>query len=152
MSIDLDEDDFSDLDDLEEWAPTLATKDALKPPEPAKPEPKAKKQRESLPLIDVEGTKDSEPIRRTLISGHCNFPGRDKDASHARCKGFSRANPDKTFQPCPCTCHFPEDRYECDACGGVLVEAEHYPLDEDGDVRYVHYDPTTRRISRAACG
>jgi hypothetical protein len=30
--------------------------------------------------------------------------------------------------------------FECEACGGLIIEAPHWPLDEDGDVRYTHVD------------
>ena len=91
-------------------------------------------------------------IRRPLMSGHCAFPGSAApEESHARCVGYSRANPDRVFQPCPCLCHFPEDRYECSGCGGTLIEASHYPLDEDGDVRYVHLDTKRRRATDGEC-
>lgn len=89
-------------------------------------------------------------IRGPLISGHCAFPGQDKAESHRRCAGSSRANPERIFQPCPCPCHFPEERYEC-GCGATIAEAPHYPLDEDGDTRYVHVDPKTGRIVDEEC-
>lgn len=86
-------------------------------------------------------------IRRPLMSGHCAFMGRESEngrASHARCAGGQRANPEKTFQPCPCPCHFPEpddmELYECGSCGQVIIEAPRWPLDEDEDTRYTHMD------------
>lgn len=97
--------------------------------------------------VTVSG--NAEPIRRPLISGHCGYPASNGD-SHRRCVGFSRANPDRIFQPCPCACHFPEERYECE-CGATLAEAPHYPVDEDGDVRYVHVDPKTGRMVDSEC-
>lgn len=99
----------------------------------------------------VSRNTEAEEIRRPLISGHCAFPGQDKKASHRRCAGFSRANPGKIFQPCPCSCHFPEERYECGGCGATIAEAPHYPLDEDGDTRYVHVDPKTERMVDEEC-
>lgn len=102
----------------------------------------------SRPVSEGSGAKES--IRGPLISGHCAFPGQAPEESHRRCAGYNRANPGKIFQPCPCSCHFPEDRYEC-GCGATLAEAPHYPLDEDGDVRYVHVDPKTGRMVDGEC-
>jgi len=95
-------------------------------------------------LIATPATKTSEAIRRTLWSGHCSFPQtKNPDESHLRCQdngGGSRANPEKIFQPCPCRCHYPPEEYECGGCGGTIIAAPHYPVDEDGDMRYVHLD------------
>lgn len=106
-------------------------------------------------LIAVAATKDSEAIRRPLISGHCAFPQtRNPDESHQRCQkngGGSRANPDKIFQPCPCLCHYPAEHYECGSCGGTILAAPHYPLDEDGDIHYVHLDPKRKRAIDGEC-
>lgn len=86
-------------------------------------------------------------IRKPLMSGHCAFMGRESEngrAAHARCAGGQRANPSKTFQPCPCPCHFPDpgemEFFECGACGQVIIEAPRWPKDEDEDVRYTHMD------------
>ena len=103
-------------------------------------------------LIATPATKTSEVIRRPLMSGHCAFPqSANPDESHARCKGYSRANPDKIFQPCPDLCHYPKERYECAGCGGTILAAPHYPLDEDGDIRYVHLDTKRNRASDEEC-
>lgn len=105
--------------------------------------------------VATPATKDSEAIRRPLISGHCASPATaDPKESHARCQrngGGSRANPDKVFQPCPCLCHFPPERYECGGCGGTILAAPHYPVDEDGDMRYVHLDTKRNRAVDGEC-
>ena len=94
-----------------------------------------------------------EPMRPPMMSGHCAFPQtRHPEESHARCRGGQRANPAKVFQPCPCVCHFPYgETYECGSCGGVIILAEHWPLDEDGDQRYTHIDNSGRALGEE-CG
>lgn len=141
-----DDDDFSDLDEFDDEPEAedlyhLAQLDQVDEPE------------EEVLATTVTVSGNAEPIRRPLISGHCAHPGVVPEESHARCQrngGFTRANPDKVFQPCPCRCHFPAEEYECE-CGATLVEAPHYPLDEDGDVRYVHLDPRTGRVTDGEC-
>lgn len=93
---------------------------------------------------------DCEEIRRPLMSGHC---AHHSEGSHERCTrngSGNRANPGKIFQPCPCRDHFPEEEYECE-CGATIVAAPHYPLDEGGDIRYVHLDPKTGRVVDEEC-
>lgn len=86
-------------------------------------------------------------MRAPMMSGHCRWPGTDDpQASHDLCHrngGGNTAVPTKEFAPCPCSCHYPGDRYECE-CGGELAEAPLWP-DEDGtgDERYTHVDPET---------
>lgn len=100
----------------------------------------------------------TEVLGRPLMSGHCANPQTaHPDESHARCHrqgAGSRANPTGMYHPCPCRCHFPEEEYECGNCGGVLVEAPHWPLDYDdepeGEVRYAHVD-RTGRITEGYC-
>lgn len=89
----------------------------------------------------------TETMRTPLMSGHCAFPS--SEDSHARCHrqgAGNRANPAKEYQPCPCSCHFPIDEYECGACGRVILEAPHWPPYEDGDTRYTHIDKEGRAI------
>lgn len=88
------------------------------------------------------------PLGRPIMSGHCAFPETDHpDESHARCQrngaGIVTVGTG-VYHPCPCLCHFPEERYECANCGGELAEAPHWPEDEDGDTRYTHIDRTGR--------
>lgn len=94
-------------------------------------------------------------IRPVSISGHCSSPQTENPAlSHERCHRMgagSRANPAKEFTPCGCPCHFPEERYECANCGGVLAEATAWPPDEDGDVRYTHIHPRSGRALGEDC-
>lgn len=98
----------------------------------------------------------AEEIRRPLMSGFCNFPASNAN-SHKRCPGGQRANPDRIFQPCPCKCHFPVERYECGGCGGTLVEASDVlqPLladeDDPDEVSYVHFDERTNRMKEVYC-
>ena len=102
--------------------------------------------------IATPATKTSEAIRRPLMSGHCAFPqSKDPEVSFKRCRGYSRANPDKIFQPCPNLYHYPDEEYECAGCGGTIVAAPHYPLDEDGDIRYVHVDTKRKRAADEEC-
>lgn len=81
---------------------------------------------------------------RARYSGHCAHPQTDHpEESHHRCArngGGNRSRPSKVFQPCPCACHFEgeEEEFECGNCGRPLKPASHWPLDEDGDVRYTH--------------
>lgn len=154
MSTDDYDDLLADLDeDLDEPDEEETEDEEIEEPEP-EPEPMMTRSRSTAKastMIAEPATATSEAVRRPLISGHCAFPqSKDPNESHRRCRGYSRANPDKIFQPCPCPCHFPEDRYECE-CGATLAEAVHYPLDEDGDVRYVHVDPTTGRMVDGEC-
>lgn len=96
------------------------------------------------------------------MSGHCAFMSRNTEqgrAAHERCHaqgGGNRANPKKEFQPCPCRCHYESgdgmlDIYECDGCGGEIVEAPLWPFDEDGDARYTHIDRETDRATGEDC-
>lgn len=168
---DIDEDDFSDLDDLldeqdpEDEGSALIDLDSE--------EGEEEEADRSIPLTRLSATgevvsrgeesvvvsrnaasTDCEEVRRPLMSGHCNFPQTAKpEVSHQRCQmngHGNRANPDRIFQPCPCRCHFPEEEYECE-CGSTIVAAPHYPVDEDGDTRYVHLDPKTGRVVDEEC-
>lgn len=146
-----EEDDLSDWDEPED-----EVVEEVPPAKPSKPEPvEALGSRSSVKasaLIASPATKTSEALRRPLISGHCAFPqSKDPEESHKRCRGYSRANPDKIFQPCPCSCHFPEEEYECGNCGATIKAAPHWPADEDGDTRYVHVDQTTDRAVSEEC-
>lgn len=86
-------------------------------------------------------------MRKPMMSGHCANPATDNPtASHERCQrmgGGNRANPRKEYQPCPCSCHFADqEQYECE-CGGVLVEAPHWPQEDPdykGEPVYTHLD------------
>lgn len=101
-------------------------------------------------------TITAEIIRKPLMSGHCAGHALAVDLSeqsalaHARCDANgagNRANPLKEWQPCPCPHHYNQsDVYECGGCGREIVEAPHWPLDEDGDVRYTHIDGTGRAL------
>lgn len=99
-------------------------------------------------------------IRKPLMSGHCaHFPLDTENGrrSHERCQrngGGQRANPQKMFQPCPCPCHFDAeaDLYECEGCGGVIMAAPDWPLDEDDDVRYTHVDFTLNDNGEVVAG
>jgi hypothetical protein len=159
-----DDDDLSDLEEpeeLEEVDVEIVVKGGVKVMTTGEPAPETTTLARDRPRergaaqIAVAATPDSEAIRRVLISGHCAFPqSRNPDKSHLRCAkngAGSRANPDKIFQPCPCPCHFPVDRYECDSCGGTLAAAPHWPVDEDGDMRYVHVNTKTGRIIGTEC-
>jgi hypothetical protein len=144
-------------DDLAEFDETLLNGEStVAAPEPAEVGFSRSNKRPSA-LIATPATKTSEAIRRTLISGHCATPQTTHpEESHGRCKGYTRANPDKIFQPCPDVCHFTNEdgvlvEYECSGCGGTIVEAPHYPLDEDGDVRYVHLNKKTNRVTDCEC-
>lgn len=96
-----------------------------------------------------------------MMSGHCASPQSEHpEESHARCArngGGNTARPSKEFQPCPCQCHFPEDRYECAGCGGLLAEAPHWPDEEaeaegrDPEVVYTHIHPKTGRATGFEC-
>lgn len=187
MSTDLD--DFADLDfdddvdefaDLDEFAEPEAAPNAVdlnKPlcltcgngeaiPGPTK---RSKCQRCNQPWAwdavteepPVKAKKDGPP--RPIISGHCAWPQtKDPHLSHLRCAAYgsgSRANPDKRFHPCPCSCHLAHtteagpaelwlpntdgtygevETYDCGGCDGLLAEAPIYGTDEDGDPVYVH--------------
>lgn len=94
-------------------------------------------------------------MREPLMSGHCMFPQTaHPEESHARCSGGNTANPAREFSPCPCPCHYPEDRYECE-CGGLLAEAPGWPsvFDEEGEpvTQYTHIDPRTGRATGEDC-
>lgn len=90
-------------------------------------------------------------MRQPMMSGWCAHPSEtDGVSSHSRCPGGSTANPNREFQPCPCWCHFGEI-YECANCGEELAEAPCWPEDEDGDMRYTHIDPKTRRATGGEC-
>lgn len=88
-------------------------------------------------------------IGSLIMSGHCSFPvTNDPFQSHARCErngGGSRANPNKVFTPCPCSCHYGET-YECGGCGRPIREALLWPFDEDGELRYTHVDANGRAV------
>ncbi len=105
--------------------------------------------------------KPAEVVRRPLMSGHCSAHDKQHTlseqgaASHERCDrngGGNRANPAKEFQPCPCPHHYgtnpggEAEVFECGGCGKEIVEADYWPLDEDGDVRYTHIDGTGRAL------
>lgn len=93
-------------------------------------------------------------IRKPLMSGHCAHMGQVSPAgktAHARCAGGQRANPAKEFQPCPCSCHYPDastaELFECGECGKVIIEATRWPRypaapGEEEDPRYTHMDWT----------
>lgn len=94
-------------------------------------------------------------MRPPMMSGHCAFPQTaHPEESHLRCVrngGGNTSGPTKEFIPCPCSCHFPEDRYECE-CGGLLAEAPHWPDEEgDGEPIYTHIDPKTGRATGFDC-
>jgi len=100
-------------------------------------------------------TVKAEIIRRPLMSGHCAHGGINPKTGvdgHERCHlngGGQRANPLKEFQPCPCSCHYVDDRgelivFECGECGRDIVEAPLWPLDEEGEVRYTHIDSDSK--------
>lgn len=84
-------------------------------------------------------------MRPAMMSGHCQTPQTENpELSHGRCQrngGGNTANPRKEFGPCPCACHFPGERYECE-CGGLITEAPHWPLDGE-EIRYTHLDPVS---------
>lgn len=98
----------------------------------------------------------AEVVRRPMMSGHCSTHiGHDNLSeqqwtSHKRCDANgagNRANPKHEYQPCPCAHHFDQSEvYECGGCGREIVEAAHWPLDEDGDTRYTHIDGTGRAL------
>lgn len=74
-------------------------------------------------------------MRSPMMSGWCSTPS---PGSHSRCTGGNRANPNREFQPCPCSCHFGEE-YDCGNCGGVLYEAPTWVNDEYPDeMVYTH--------------
>jgi hypothetical protein len=92
-----------------------------------------------------------------MISGHCATPQTDNpEESHERCHkngGGNRANPFRQFSPCPCPCHYPEERYECGNCGGMLAEAPLWPqTDGTDDPVYTHMDAKTGRAIGEECG
>lgn len=95
---------------------------------------------------------DTEPA--VIMSGHCAYPQtKEPHLSHERCArngSGSRANPEKRFHPCPCACHLDTEHYTC-ACGGVIVLASVFGLDEDGDPVYVHIDKHTGRMLYRDC-
>ena len=94
----------------------------------------------------------TERLMRPMMSGHCAHPAENAD-SHARCQrngGGNRANPGHEFQPCPCTCHVDEERYECENCGRVLAEAPLLSAATGEDV-YVHLDEAERRWTGEFC-
>lgn len=99
-------------------------------------------------------------IRQPLMSGFCAYPAThtaehepiDPMLSHEKCIGYNRANPAGEFQPCPCPHHFEDcEEFECAACGRVIKEAPHWPLDADGDMRYTHIDRETGRATGEDC-
>lgn len=99
-------------------------------------------------------------MRSPLMSGHCGAPS---PGSHERCEKMGagqRANPDHEFQPCPDGCHFDRDceQYECESCGGVLIETT-WPNDDPEDVDedgvpypvYTHMDVRNWRALGQEC-
>lgn len=93
-----------------------------------------------------------ETLRPVGISGWCGSPSEtDGMSSHDRCSGGNRANPGKEFSPCKCSCHYPDDLYECGGCGKDITVAPLWPLDEDGEERYTHIDPKTGRATGEDC-
>jgi hypothetical protein len=70
------------------------------------------------------------------MSGHCLTADQNKhpDGAHRRC----------SMPRCPCACHFEHaEQYECDGCGGVLVETDWKnpdpeDVDEDGNLEPVY--------------
>lgn len=98
-----------------------------------------------------------------MMSGHCATPSvTDGVSSHHRCAmngGGNTANPGKEFSPCPCPCHFTSDRFECGNCGGILMEAPHWPNEDPDDVEedgspamvYTHIDKVTGRATGEMC-
>lgn len=100
-------------------------------------------------------------MRPLMMSGHCAWPaaGEAGADSHARCArngGGNYASPTKEFAPCPCPCHYPKERFECE-CGGVLAEAPLWPDEEaeaegsDPEMVYTHIDPKTGRATGFEC-
>lgn len=89
-----------------------------------------------------------ERVRSPLISGWCGVGS--PEASHVRCLGGQRANPDKVFQPCPCPCHLPEERYDCDNCGGELAEST-ILSEVMGEEVWVHVSEKTGRMVGEYC-
>jgi predicted Fe-S protein YdhL (DUF1289 family) len=94
-------------------------------------------------------------MRQPSMSGWCGAPS---PGSHERCHviygGGNRANPRKEFSPCPCTCHFGDETFECGGCGGVLKEAPHWPQEDpdyEGEPVYTHIDPRTGRATGEEC-
>ena len=85
---------------------------------------------------------EQQTIRQPLMSGFCAHP--TDNTSHERCGGGQRANPQKQFQPCPCSCHLGEERYDCGNCGGTLAEAPVLTA-VLGEAMYVHVNPKTGR-------
>lgn len=93
-------------------------------------------------------------MRQPLMSGFCGNPSRDNPTrSHNYCRGGNYSNPTKEFQPCPCPCHFPKERYECE-CGGLLAEAPGWPQEDKSDPDapvYTHIDIRTGRATGEEC-
>lgn len=94
-------------------------------------------------------------MRNVMMSGHCATPQTaNPSESHERCArngGGSYGNPQREFVPCPCPCHYPEERYECE-CGNLLAEAPLWPDETgEGEIVYTHIDPTTGRATGFEC-
>lgn len=155
--IDDEDDDFSDLDfDDDEPDEGNDLIDLLDEDEPSIPDPTRNDHGPNLPK-PAKASKPKkvsepkpEPARRerkepraNLMSGHCRFPQTDNpEESHARCKGYNTAVPDKAIAVCPCGCHLVEPDLECGSCSGVLRLSPHL-TNRDGEDTYVHYDPVS---------
>lgn len=152
--IDDEDDDFSDLDfddepeaddpdneviDLDEVV-DLADEAALFTEPTMTKASKPKKVSEPKP---EPARRERKEPRANLMSGHCRFPQTDNpEESHARCKGYNTAVPDKAIAVCPCGCHLVEPDLECGSCSGVLRLSPHL-TNRDGEDTYVHYDPVS---------
>lgn len=83
-----------------------------------------------------------------MMSGHCQSPATsDPASSHERCArngSGTRANPDKEFVPCTCSCHLGES-YECGGCGREIRETVLWTGDGETET-YVHIDKDGRAI------
>lgn len=184
-----DDDEFADLDEYAEDAPDPNAIDLDKPlcmtcglgnaiPGPSK-RSKCQKCGQGWAHDQVE----DEPVKKPkkdgppapILSGHCGYPQtQDPWMSHQRCAlmgAGSRANPEKRFHPCPCSCHLAHDEtgitsvdemnvdgsygtvlvYSCEGCGGLLAEAPVYGTDEDGDPIYVHVNGEGRMLYTGPC-
>lgn len=155
IEIEDDEDDFSDLDfedepeadpdnevidigaeydrlELDQYTGVFTEEVVAPLPKPAS-KPKAAK----APKPEPARRERKEP-RADMMSGFCRFPETaDPAASHARCKGWNDAVPDKAIAVCPCACHLEEPDLECGSCGGVLRLSTHL-TNRDGEDTYVH--------------
>lgn len=96
-----------------------------------------------------------ESMRRPMLSGFCLAPAMGstitpRTGSHDRCKGGNTANPEKSFQPCPCECHIGEF-HECGGCGGIIVEALEIPWGISDGITYMHFDPESGLMTSPFC-